>query len=319
MPRLHFPDQALVRRLVEAAVNSGKPLMLAHDHGLYLCHDDIKEPDGPCVCAFVDGCDPDIDEEAHETANALVGFDDFGVALPLCGEQSLLDDLRNGHRLAIAFGRRAVTVVTQAPPTKPQPTPAARGRGDESPPTARTRNDNMTTTKTKAPKKASDSKSGERLKKAAQAEIAERIATLESGGDPTAATESPTIAPVAEPSAESAKAAKGKRGVPKANTGGHAAKTAKDPKRRTNSKVATPKRVSALDAAAIVLKSAKEPMNAEALIAEMAKRKLWASPNGKTPAQTLYAAIGREIAAKGRSSRFVKIERGMFAINTKAA
>jgi len=328
MPRLHFPDQALVIRLVETAVKGGKPLMLAHDHGLYLCHDDIKHapplPGGVsgCVCAFVDGCDPDIDPEAHETANALVGFDDFGIALPLCGEQSLLDDLRNGHRLAIAFGRRAVTIVTQAPPTKQsQPTPAARGRGDESQHPARThgRNGNMSTTKTKETKK-SESKSTERLRKAAIAEIGERVATLDAAESGAAAAEAG--APEATTATTVATDAKAPRGAKAKATKRKAAPDAKDAptaKRAKASKIAKPKKMSALDAAATVLKGAKEPMNAEALIAEMAKRKLWASPNGKTPAQTLYAAIGREIAAKGRSSRFVKVERGMFAINTKAA
>lgn len=37
------------------------------------------------------------------------------------------------------------------------------------------------------------------------------------------------------------------------------------------------------------------------------------SPGGKTPDRTLYAAIAREIAAKGAESRFRKFERGKFA------
>jgi len=318
MPRLHFPDQALVIRLVEAAVKGGKPLMLAHDHGLYLCHDDIKhEPPGTgCVCAFVDGCDPDIDEEAHETANALVGFDDFGIALPLCGEQSLLDDLRNGHRLAIAFGRRAVTIVTQAPPTKPQPTPAARGRGAESPPTARSteRTTDMTSKKAKstktAPKnaKAKASGSGEKLRRAAIAEIGERIATLDGDKAPAKAS-----APAVTSATTAATGAK-------AETGGTA--QASKTKAATKAKPANeskPKRVSALDAAATVLANAKEPMSAGDLIDAMAKRDLWKSPGGKTPNATLYAAIVREIGKKGRDARFKKTDRGLFVANNGKA
>ena len=39
---------------------------------------------------------------------------------------------------------------------------------------------------------------------------------------------------------------------------------------------------------------------------------LWRSPGGKTPEATLYAAIIREIAAKGTAARFRKHERGVF-------
>lgn len=73
-----------------------------------------------------------------------------------------------------------------------------------------------------------------------------------------------------------------------------------------------PKRVSALDAAATVLKASGQAMRSQELIAAMAEKGLWASPNGKTPAATLYAAITREIAQKGRDARFKKVERGKF-------
>lgn len=74
-----------------------------------------------------------------------------------------------------------------------------------------------------------------------------------------------------------------------------------------------PKRMSALDAAALVLKDAKDGMRAADLIAAMTKRGLWSSPGGKTPDATVYAAMIREIAAKGKESRFRKLERGLFA------
>ena len=76
-----------------------------------------------------------------------------------------------------------------------------------------------------------------------------------------------------------------------------------------------PKRVSALDAAAQVLQDADKPMRAKDLIEALAARGLWTSPNGKTPAATLYAAMLREIAAKGAQARFRKVERGQFALN----
>ena len=74
-------------------------------------------------------------------------------------------------------------------------------------------------------------------------------------------------------------------------------------------------KVGALDAAARVLASSKEPLNCKALIEAMAKKGLWTSPGGKTPHATLYSAIIREIALKGKESRFVKKERGQFATN----
>jgi HB1, ASXL, restriction endonuclease HTH domain len=76
---------------------------------------------------------------------------------------------------------------------------------------------------------------------------------------------------------------------------------------------AAPRKPSALDAAAQVLGGAAEPMTAPELIAAMAERRLWTSPNGMTPGATLSAAIGREIAAKGTAARFKKAGRGRFA------
>ena len=80
-----------------------------------------------------------------------------------------------------------------------------------------------------------------------------------------------------------------------------------------------PKRVSALNAAAQVLSQSDRPMCAKALIAAMADEGLWQSAAGKTPHATLYAAIHREIAAKGNEARFEKVDRGMFAFNKVTA
>ena len=76
-----------------------------------------------------------------------------------------------------------------------------------------------------------------------------------------------------------------------------------------------PKKVSALDAAAKVLTDAGTAMTTGEMIEAMAKKKLWSSPNGQTPAATLYSAIQREINTKGTASRFTKTERGKFAAN----
>ena len=77
------------------------------------------------------------------------------------------------------------------------------------------------------------------------------------------------------------------------------------------------RKMGALDAAAIVLADAGKPMRSKDLIAEMAKLGLWTSPGGKTPEATLYAAILREIGAKGTAARFARAGKGEFASTKK--
>jgi short subunit dehydrogenase-like uncharacterized protein len=89
-------------------------------------------------------------------------------------------------------------------------------------------------------------------------------------------------------------------------------------KKATKEATAKSKRISAIDAAAQVLKTTGKPMRAQELITAMAEQKLWTSPGGKTPHATLYAAILREINTKGTAARFTKFERGQFAFNAKA-
>jgi len=104
--------------------------------------------------------------------------------------------------------------------------------------------------------------------------------------------------PAAEPTAEPAKA-KGKR----------KAKAKAEPKA---------KKVSALEAAAKVLGEAGAAMSCKEMIEAMAAKGYWTSPGGKTPDATLYAAILREITAKGKDARFYKADRGKFARNGAA-
>ena len=80
-------------------------------------------------------------------------------------------------------------------------------------------------------------------------------------------------------------------------------------------------RLSALDAATQVLAAltaaeAKDGITSQELIERMAKQKLWTSPGGKTPHATLYAAIVREITAKGVAARFRKVSKGHFTAQT---
>ena len=74
------------------------------------------------------------------------------------------------------------------------------------------------------------------------------------------------------------------------------------------------KRPSGLDAAVQVLGEAGEPMSCKAIVEKMLTQGLWQT-KGKTPQATIYAAIIREIAAKGQASRFKKTDRGKFELN----
>jgi hypothetical protein len=90
------------------------------------------------------------------------------------------------------------------------------------------------------------------------------------------------------------------------------AKSAKSAAKQKAAREAKPRRVSALDAAAQVLAASEVPMRTKEMIAAMEAKGLWRSPGGKTPEATLYAAIIREIAAKGDKARFRKHDKGVF-------
>jgi len=109
----------------------------------------------------------------------------------------------------------------------------------------------------------------------------------------------------AKPTTKPAKGAKRGRKAPDSPGGGAMAIV------RNQAKDRKPKRISGLDLAAKVLADAKEPLNAKT-IAERAIAAGWKT-SGKTPEATLYAAIIREIAKKGKDARFVKRDRGLFA------
>ncbi|CAK9041757.1 Uncharacterized protein SCF082_LOCUS24066, partial [Durusdinium trenchii] len=48
-------------------------------------------------------------------------------------------------------------------------------------------------------------------------------------------------------------------------------------------------------------------MTTKAMIDAMGTKGYWTSPGGKTPAQTLYSALLREIQNKGKDARIVKV------------
>ena len=154
--------------------------------------------------------------------------------------------------------------------------------------------------KASATKSSARSETGERLRKAAQAEIAERLERLEKD-EATGDTASGTTKGAGTDSATTSAATDTAPAKPKAK----AAKPAKS------------KRVSALDAAAIVVRTSTSPMRPSEMVDAMKAQGLWSSPTGKTPGATLYAAIIREIARKGDASRFRKAERGRFTANAR--
>ena len=74
------------------------------------------------------------------------------------------------------------------------------------------------------------------------------------------------------------------------------------------------KKLSAVSAAARVLAETKQPMSCPELIAAMEARGYWTSPNGKTPAATLAAALQREIVVRKDQARFQKTGPGRYGL-----
>ena len=147
----------------------------------------------------------------------------------------------------------------------------------------------------KSAARAEGAAKSERLRKAAIAEIAERLADGKQDHEVPTAKEVANAAHPATTATTPATKSKAKRG--------NAEKTPK-------AKGAKAKRPTGIDLAAKVLASAKEPLNSKT-IAERVLAEGW-STSGKTPHATLYAAMIREIAAKGKDARFKKTERGLF-------
>jgi len=93
-----------------------------------------------------------------------------------------------------------------------------------------------------------------------------------------------------------------------------ASKSSKKAKsKKTKEAGADNKKLSALAAAAQILAETGQPMACNEMIEAMAQKGYWSSPGGKTPASTLYSGITKEIATKGKESRFKKTDRGRFA------
>jgi len=115
--------------------------------------------------------------------------------------------------------------------------------------------------------------------------------------------DAPTAAPAAQGAKPDGKAAKDAKAAPKAP------KAKREAKKRDG--------LSGLDAAAKVLVLAGKPMNTKEMVEKMLADGLWKT-GGKTPAATIYAAILREVRAKGKDARFRKTERGKFEATAAA-
>ena len=92
-----------------------------------------------------------------------------------------------------------------------------------------------------------------------------------------------------------------------------AAKAAPKAAPKTEAAAVPKKGLSLLNAAATVLERSGEAMPVRAMIEEAKASGRWTPTGGKTPEQTLYSAIIREIKDKGGASRFRKDGRGRFS------
>jgi len=113
-----------------------------------------------------------------------------------------------------------------------------------------------------------------------------------------------------------------KEAVPAADVGPTAksdAKVAPEAKGK-KPKAAKPKgerKPGCLDAAVRVLRETGKPMNCTDIVKETLAKGYWQT-KGQTPHSTLYAAVIREMAAKGKEARFHKTDRGMFELSAAA-
>ena len=79
-------------------------------------------------------------------------------------------------------------------------------------------------------------------------------------------------------------------------------------------KAVPPTKLSLVNAAAAVLERSAEPLPVKAMIEQAKAAGLWSPGGGKTPEQTLYSSIIREIREKGERSRFRRGDtKGTFA------
>lgn len=157
---------------------------------------------------------------------------------------------------------------------------------------------------TKSPK--SPAKKGSKKPTVAEA-VAARKAE-KSASQAAAMPAAVTTAAEAEVTAEAATATAESQADPKGK-----GKNAKAPKKTgpRKSRIRDDGTYSVLDAAHKVLQEAGTPLDAQTICERALAEGYWKT-NGKTPQATIYAAMIREIAAKGPTARFKKVDRGQF-------
>ena len=117
--------------------------------------------------------------------------------------------------------------------------------------------------------------------------------------------------------------AKGKKAAPKAaptktSTAKAEATKAEQPKAAAPKPATGDKpKLSLLKAAIAVLEESDEALNTKQMIEKAKAKGLWTPGEGKTPEQTLYSAIAREIKAKGDAARFELVTKGHFKLASR--
>ena len=76
-------------------------------------------------------------------------------------------------------------------------------------------------------------------------------------------------------------------------------------------------KISLVKAAIAVLGETEEAMGAKELVEAAKSKGLWTPGDGKTPEQTLYSAISREIKTKGDRARFAAAGKGKFKLASR--
>ena len=139
--------------------------------------------------------------------------------------------------------------------------------------------------------------------------------TTRTGRDITARSLEPVPGAAAAATAQTAEPTKAEpaKAAPAKGANGKAAPAKAKPTPAPSARAVPQKGLSLLNAAAAVLERSDAPMAVKAMIEGAKDSGLWSPGGGKTPEQTLYSAIIREIRDKGGASRFRKEGRGLFA------
>lgn len=117
----------------------------------------------------------------------------------------------------------------------------------------------------------------------------------------------------AAPKAAAAKTAPAKAEPAKSETA-KAGNTKPAPDKAQPAKTEAKPKLSLVKAAVAVLGETDEALNTKQMIEQAKAKGFWTPGEGKTPEQTLYSAITREIKAKGPNARFVQVSKGHFKL-----